>query len=570
MCNENWKAGVVGLVALAAFGLICPLLAASRVPLVDPDEGLHASIAQEMVERGDWIVPRQLQQPFVDKPIFYFWAIAASLSLFGNSEAAVRLPGLLFGTLGTLTTALLAWRMLGRRTGLLAGVFYASMVLPLALVQLPTHDVALVPWVNLALLCLWEADGAGSREPGAGSKAPGCWTPRSLLPPYCFLWTAFAGVWLGLSILTKGMAGIVVVGIAYGGYVILARRLCGKEVLRAAWALSIALAIGSSWYIVVEGVQPGFLRYYFFQRHLLGFFTGSQPHGSAPWWYYLPILLAGGLPWIVYLPVLLRDELERRRGTTVGNAPRGVPKTLERHRVRSLQAPAADACVRRPLLLLGCWFVGCTLFLTASHSKLVTYIWPVFPAVAMLAAVVWLRKLDGLLSTAADRWMNAVVWATCLIGPFGLPAAFAITQTALPTSFSLPVWAVAVSAGLTSMAPLAAWLCSRLRMTVALSSAAVCGQLAVLLWLALPQAAETLSARDFARHFNRARVLPTKIMATEGRIGSIVFYLDRQLRDRLRSEPLAPRGKDGRLLRPLPADEDEERVAVRPTLGRFE
>src|SRR5580658_1579751 len=61
MSNENWKATLAGLVVLAAFGLICPLLAAPRVPLVDPDEGLHASIAQEMVERGDWIVPRQLQ-----------------------------------------------------------------------------------------------------------------------------------------------------------------------------------------------------------------------------------------------------------------------------------------------------------------------------------------------------------------------------------------------------------------------------------------------------------------------------------------------------------------------------
>ena len=145
MTSDRWKAALAGLVALTAFGLICPLLAAPRIPLVDPDEGLHASIAQEMVEGGDWIVPRQLQQPFVDKPILYFWAIAGSLAMFGNSEAAVRLPGLLFGALGTLTTAALAWRMLGRRTGLLAGVFYASMVLPLALVQVPAHDVAFGP-----------------------------------------------------------------------------------------------------------------------------------------------------------------------------------------------------------------------------------------------------------------------------------------------------------------------------------------------------------------------------------------------------------------------------------------
>ncbi len=118
-----------------------------------------------MVESGDWIVPHQLKEPFLDKPILYFWAIAASLKIFGMSEAAVRLPGLLFGMLGTLTTAAVAWRILDRRTGLIAGLFYASMILPLVLVQVPAHDVALVPLVNLALLCFWESERGERRHP---------------------------------------------------------------------------------------------------------------------------------------------------------------------------------------------------------------------------------------------------------------------------------------------------------------------------------------------------------------------------------------------------------------------
>ena len=86
--------------------------------------------------------------------------------------------------------------MFGRRTGLLAGVFYASMVLPLVLVQLPTHDVALVPWVNLAMLCLWEADKQGVKRRGLPA-------PRSLLSSRWpdglpWAWSALAGVTLGL------------------------------------------------------------------------------------------------------------------------------------------------------------------------------------------------------------------------------------------------------------------------------------------------------------------------------------------------------------------------------------
>ena len=82
-----------------------------RFPLVDPDEGLHAAIAQEMVERGHWLTPSLLGKPFWDKPILYCWLQAASLRLLGPNEAAVRLPGLMFGLLGAATTGLLAWRL---------------------------------------------------------------------------------------------------------------------------------------------------------------------------------------------------------------------------------------------------------------------------------------------------------------------------------------------------------------------------------------------------------------------------------------------------------------------------
>ena len=46
---------------------------------MDPDEGIHATIAQEMVERGDYVIPRYLGVPFRDKPI----------SLFGGSSRVV-------------------------------------------------------------------------------------------------------------------------------------------------------------------------------------------------------------------------------------------------------------------------------------------------------------------------------------------------------------------------------------------------------------------------------------------------------------------------------------------------
>ena len=141
-----------------------------RFPLVDPDEGLHAAIAQEMVERGHWLTPSLLGKPFWDKPILYCWLQAASLRLLGPSEAAVRLPGLMFGLLarsppvcwpggygkrgqapfvrstGHRPKVVGPFRQMvpvpflpaAKRIGLIAGILYATMILPTALAQTPS------------------------------------------------------------------------------------------------------------------------------------------------------------------------------------------------------------------------------------------------------------------------------------------------------------------------------------------------------------------------------------------------------------------------------------------------
>ena len=221
--ESTWRSWAPLAVAIALVMFVVPL--GIDFPLLDPDEGLHAGIAQEMVERGDWITPRFLGEPFLDKPILYFWAEAASLRLFGFGEAAVRLPGLMFGLLGALSTGLLAWRMFGASTGWIAGILYATTILPTALAQAASHDVALIPWINLALLSLWESGkepnsplkkgataglsssaGENSRENTAGQASSGTRTlgnqlfQRAVVPfSVCIIG---AGFFVGLSIRT--------------------------------------------------------------------------------------------------------------------------------------------------------------------------------------------------------------------------------------------------------------------------------------------------------------------------------------------------------------------------------
>jgi 4-amino-4-deoxy-L-arabinose transferase-like glycosyltransferase len=482
------------LLVLLAPAIVLPLLLfayplALDIPALDPAEGLHASIAQEMIERGDWVTPRFLGKPFFDKPILYFTAEAVSMRLFGMHEAALRLPGLLFGLLGAVTAGLLGWRMFGRNTGVLATLFYATMILPTTLAQAAAHDVALIPFVNLAILGFWESDRATSRR-----RAWGC--------------TLATGVALGLACLSKGLVGIAVVGVAYGYYLLAARRLTLAACLRGAAALAIAMLIASPWYLAVEARHPGFLYYFFVARHVLGYTTDTQPHANRPFWYYLPILLAGGMPWILYLPTTLHDAWLRRR--------------------------SADPRCRSGLLLLVCWAAGGTLFLSVAHSKSVTYIWPVFPSLAILAAVSWRRFWDGSLDQSAyqalGRTLRNLSWTLPLLPPLIVIA----VHFACGLDISWQAWTAVLAAAALATLPLWFWKAGHAGRALSTAIVAVAVQFAVLMTVVVPGVSISYSARDLARHFNAAGRLPPRVLLTEERVGSIVFYLDRKLRAELR------------------------------------
>ena len=68
-----------------------------RLPLLQPDEGRNAEVAREMKESGAWLSPSYNGIAYLDKPAFYFKAVALSLAALGNTETAARLPSALFG-----------------------------------------------------------------------------------------------------------------------------------------------------------------------------------------------------------------------------------------------------------------------------------------------------------------------------------------------------------------------------------------------------------------------------------------------------------------------------------------
>jgi len=453
--------------------------------LLDPDEGLHAAIGQEMVERGDYLTPRFLGEPFEDKPVFFFWALAASLRLFGFSEGAVRAPGLVFGLLGAITTGLLAGTILGRRAALVAGIFYATLSLPIGLMQVPVHDLALVPFTNGALVAFWRA---GRMPQGARVLA----------------WSLLAGICLGGAILTKGLAGVAIVGLAHATVLLVERRIRPLVVLGGALALAVAVVIAAPWFLAMEHAQPGYLQYYLVQRHVLGYTTSSQRHGKSDWHYYIPVILCGGLPWILYAPFSLRRW---------------------RHRAPDAATESRYADATRlgwSLVLTG------TIFLTLGKSKLLTYALPIFPAIALLATVAWLAEMTHPRpNVGRGFWRMTGVQAA--VGALILPAALVFAPLKFPVPHTGWIWAVAVAIAVGWAA--AAHVAKRqIAAAAALAATLTAVTLVTAQAVLVPPVAAITTARDLAQTINRSGRFPAELWMVEQRSGSLVFYLDPALR----------------------------------------
>ena len=485
------------LAIVALLALVLPLAAA--VPLLDPDEGLHAAIAQEMLERGDLVTPTFLGEPFLDKPVFFFWTEAASLRVLGSNETAVRLPPLLFGLLGALTTAWLASALFDRSTGLAAGIVYATLLLPLAISETAVHDVALVPFMNVAVLAFWRVSRGGRTLP----------------------WAIAAGVCLGASILTKGLVGVAFAGIAAAAFLAIRPRALGPMILAGAIALALAAAIAAPWYVAMERAHPGYVHYYFVDRHLRGFLTSTQQHAGRPWWYYLPILIGGTVPWIVYVPFLRRRSAEGERAIWL-------------------------------------WLSAGLVLLSIADSKLVTYALPLFPAAAILLAAAWMRTLAG-----APRGSRAAAWAHGgLLAVLPL-AAMLVAAARFQVAYGAGRWTAALG-GAAAIVAIGAWRGGR-RVDVVTAWSAVF--LAVAIGVVLPAAAPRLSARGLAQFLNGQARFPVRLAVVDERVGSVVFYLRPELRRDLTPERLGAM-RLNELRARLPAMPADSVIAVRRTRAK--
>ena len=306
--------------------------------LLEPDEGRFAQIGREMAATGDFLVPRLNGIEQFYKPPLVYWISAVGYRVFGVSEWTARLPSALAFAGVIWLTGWMGWRLRGRKVGWMAALILGSMVEPYALGRQITLDMSLTFWITAALACLVEV-GVGSRRRWAG---------------YLFF------VCMGLGFLAKGpMAWVVPLSAAlvWGG---MAKRK--GEKLDLPWGLGIPMTFGvaMSWFVTVCWRYPELWKY-FLGYELVERFASTTHGRSKPWWFFLPILLIGTVPWTGFLPGLIRQSLIKMKDQKLSPVLWGV-----------------GAAIVIPFVVV-----------SSSGSKLLTYILPIYPPLA-LALAIWL------------------------------------------------------------------------------------------------------------------------------------------------------------------------------------
>jgi len=330
----SWQRDTILL--FLAIGLFFCIGLAAR-PYLTPSEARYIEIPLQMLATGDWLTPRLNGVPYFEKPPLFYWMQASVMQWFGSGEFAGRIVTAVLATFTCLVTYATARLLYGRLSGLLAAGVLATCVLGYGLSRIAMPDMPVSLFLTCCVACFLAAQHAIDKT-----------TRRNF---YLLMYVAAA-----LAVMSKGLIGIVIPGMVIGAWIIITKRWYILKEARLFTGLIIVFAITAPWHVLMAGKHPDFLNFYFIHEHFTRYLTDEHKR-NQPWWFFIAIAPAGLLPWTFVTPHALRGLLTTR----------GMPQQ-----------------VRHDNLFLLLWIFLPLVFFSTSHSKLVGYIFPIFPPLAIL------------------------------------------------------------------------------------------------------------------------------------------------------------------------------------------
>jgi len=345
------------------------MLGNGLMALTNPDEVFYSQTAKEMIQQKTWSVPYLFGQPQLEKPILTYWLLRFAYMLFGVNSFGARFFPALFGIIGVIAVyflALLAFK--DELKAFFCGLILASAGLYIGLSRTVFTDLIFSVFILLSLAAFFwgylykESKGAGLT-----------------------LFFAFSG----LAVLTKGPLGIILPLFSVLLYLSLKKELrflfCWACVLGGA----VFLLISVPWYAeMILKFKKVFIREFFINDHLRRVLEAE--HRSADRWYFYPgNMIFGMFPWSLYTAAAIIYSFKK-------SFDRRSPEVY---------------------LYLASWILAVFLVFQAAHSKLSSYIFPLFPALALVSG----DYLVTAVRAGRHRLIGVFSWITWAIF-FSFPA----------------------------------------------------------------------------------------------------------------------------------------------------
>lgn len=347
-------------------------------PLFDLDEPRYAEAAREMLENGNWITPYFNYELRFDKPVFFYWLIALAYKVFGVSEFAARFFSACTASLTVASIFLFGKHWISRQYGFWAALILSTSILFAGIARMSITDMTLTCFMTLTTLCLFMA------------------------AHHNLKWWLAAGAIAGLGILTKGPVAIVVPGAIFVLYTLLIGQF--KRCLLNHWlplAIALCLAIALPWYVLAYQQNGQIFLDALLLHNVTRYSDVVSGHKQPPYFYVL-VLLVGFLPWTAYLPAAIRLIWQRAK--------------QHAERVKQTDFPYL-------VPLFGTvWAVFIFAFFTAGNTKLLTYILPMFPGLALLMGETWRNQIAVTTQNQQPlgwKWFTLPAWALVVITAIG-------------------------------------------------------------------------------------------------------------------------------------------------------
>lgn len=335
--------------------------------LMDVDESRYVSMSKDMFNTKDFLTLYLNNEFFFEKPPLYFWGECLSFALFGKiTEFTARFPVALYGTLCGFLTYFIGRKIVSRTYGVVSALILSTSLEFLILSKFAILDIVVAT-------CIWFSIAFG------------------MLTNFCeeknkkYFWWLFY-IFSGLAVMAKGIPGFVVPFGSMFFISIYSKKF--KEIFRPQYFIVgfvLFFLITLPWHIVMLKIHdPLFFNEYVMKHHVARFLGSNEIGRQQPFYFYFLTILWGFFPWIVStLTVLIRKCIKRDfKFKELTNTQRFM---------------VYNAIIA----------IFTLLFFSASKTKLITYILPIYPALACLGGHIWTNYIQR---GEYSRFINKTVY----------------------------------------------------------------------------------------------------------------------------------------------------------------